>query len=68
MTRLAAALLLLLPVASAAHPEHGPDEAVGLSHYLTEPYHVAIGAIVVVLFLLALRMRSGFKPVRIPRP
>jgi hypothetical protein len=46
MRRIAILLgVTLLPSVAAAHPEHGSGEALGVLHYLTDPFHVGLTAV-----------------------
>ena len=53
---------LLIPGTAAAHPEHASGGDFGLVHFMTDPFHVALTAAGVLLFLavrrLFLRYRS----------
>lgn len=47
---------------ASAHPDHGSGGAVGLAHYVTNPFHVAMTLValgVVVLALGVWRARRG---------
>ncbi len=50
---------VLIPCAAAAHPEHASAGDFGLVHFVTDPFHVALTAAAVLLFL-AIR-RSLFR-------
>jgi hypothetical protein len=54
----------LAPIPASAHPDHSAGGAVGLVHYLTDPFHVAaslvtIGAVVLVLGTWRARRRRS---------
>jgi len=59
---------VLIPGAAAAHPEHASGGDFGLVHFVTNPYHVALTAAAVLLFLAArrslLRSRSMSRSAR----
>ncbi len=46
---------LLIPGAAAAHPEHASGGGFGLAHFMTDPFHVALTAAAVLLFLAVRR-------------
>ena len=55
MTRIATAIgLILIPTVAAAHPAHGSGENFGVLHFLSDPFHVALTA-GVVMAILAIR-------------
>ena len=53
--------VVLIPSAAAAHPEHVSGGGFGLVHFVTDPFHVALTAAAVLLFLAVRRslLRSG---------
>ena len=59
---------ILIPGAAAAHPEHGSGGDFGLVHLVTDPFHVALTAAAVLLFLalrrLFVRSRSMSRSAR----
>ena len=46
---------VLIPGAAAAHPEHSSGGGFGLVHFVTDPFHLALTATAVLLFLVARR-------------
>ncbi len=44
-----------IPVAEAAHPGHASSGDFGLVHFVTDPFHVALTAAAVLLFLAVRR-------------
>ena len=67
MTKIAIMIgAILLPGVAAAHPGHTSGGDFGLLHYLTDPSHVGLTAIAVLIFLAArrsmLRRRSLMRP------
>ncbi len=59
---------VLIPGAAAAHPEHASGGDFGLVHFVTDPFHVALTAAAVLLFLAVrrslLRSRSMNRSTR----
>lgn len=53
---------VLVPGVGVAHPEHFSRGGFGVAHYLTDPFHVALGCAAVFFFVAALRF------VRRPHP
>ena len=47
---------VLIPGAAAAHPEHASGGDFGLVHFVTDPFHVALTAAAVLLFLALRRL------------
>jgi len=69
MSKLAIAIAaVLIPGAAAAHPEHSSGGGFGLVHFVTDPFHLALTAATVLLFLAArrslLRSRSMCRSAR----
>jgi len=64
MTRVAIpALLSLFPALAAAHPDHLGSEPIGLTHLLTDPFHLGITfAIGLPLVWLVARLRRRTSP------
>ncbi len=58
----------LIPGAAAAHPEHATGGDFGLLHLVTDPFHVALTAVAILLFLTVrrslLRSRSMSQSAR----
>ena len=46
---------VLIPASASAHPEHLSGGDFGLFHLVTEPFHVALAAAALLLFLAARR-------------
>ena len=46
---------VLIPGAAAAHPEHASGGDFGLVHFVTDPFHVALTAAAILLFLAVRR-------------
>lgn len=46
---------ILVPSVAAAHPEHSSSVAFGFVHYLTDPFHLAITGVAILLFVAASR-------------
>lgn len=42
---------VLIPGGAAAHPQHASGGDFGLVHFVTDPFHVALTAAAVLLFL-----------------
>ncbi len=58
---------MFLPCAAGAHPGHGSDAAPwGAWHYLTEPEHLLVGALAILLFAGIRRFRHGDRLRRVP--
>ncbi len=56
MSKLAIAIgVVLIPSAAAAHPGHTSGGDFGLVHFVTDPFHVALTAPAVLLFLAVRR-------------
>lgn len=56
MTKIATAgLVALIPGIAAAHPEHASAENFGLVHYLTDPFHIGLAAVAVLLAVVVRR-------------
>ncbi len=56
MTKIAILIIaLLLPSMAAAHPQHASGGDHGLVHFLTDPFHIALTAGAVLLFVAARR-------------
>ena len=59
---------VLIPGAAAAHPEHASGGSFGLVHFMTDPFHLALTAAAVLLFLAVrrsvLRSRSMKRSAR----
>ncbi len=56
MTRLMILIAAVFgPGVAAAHPDHITGGTYGFAHYFTDPFHVAISATGVLLFLAARR-------------
>ncbi len=69
MSKLAIAIgAVLIPAAAAAHPGHASGGDFGLAHFVTDPFHVALTAAAVLLFLAVrrslLRHRSMSRTAR----
>ncbi len=69
MSKLAIAIgAVLIPGAAVAHPGHASGGDFGLVHFLTDPFHVALTAAAVLLFLVVrrslLRSRSMSRSAR----
>ncbi len=57
MSKLAIAIgAVLIPAAAAAHPGHASGGDFGLVHFVTDPFHVALTAAAVLLFLALRRL------------
>lgn len=58
----------LFPSVAFAHPEHASDGDFSLLHYLTDPFHVGLMVVAVVVVLAARRSmlcrRTLRRPVR----
>ena len=64
MTRLMILMAAFLgPGVAAAHPDHITGGTHGFGHYLTDPFHIAISATAVLLFLAARRYFFGRRRV-----
>ncbi len=46
---------VLIPGAASAHPEHASGGDFGVSHFLTDPFHVGLTAAAALLFLVVRR-------------
>ncbi len=56
MTKLAIIIgAVLLPVTVAAHPDHAAGGDFGILHSLTDPFHVGLAAVSVLVFLAVRR-------------
>ncbi len=55
MSKLLITIAVLIPGAAAAHPEHASGGDFGLVHLVTDPFHVALTAATVLLFLAVRR-------------
>ncbi len=59
---------VLIPGAAAAHPEHASGGDFGLVHFVADPFHLALTAAAVLLFLAVrrslLRSRSMSRSAR----
>ena len=69
MSKLAVAIgAVLIPGAAAAHPGHASGGDFGLVHFATDPFHVALTAEAILLFLAVrrslLRHRSMSRTAR----
>jgi len=56
--------ILLLPIASFAHPGHGEGDGFSITHYLIQPEHIAPSFLVivaVVYFSLRRKRKSSDK-------
>ena len=42
-------LLMMLPLATLAHPGHGDTEGFSIIHYFSEPVHAAVSIIVLAV-------------------
>ncbi len=51
---IAAVATALAASPASAHPDHRAGEAVGLLHYLADPFHVATGLVAVGAVILGL--------------
>lgn len=49
---LLATLLFLAPTSASAHPDHSAVAPVGLLHYLSDPFHLSV-AVVGILVLVS---------------
>jgi hydrogenase/urease accessory protein HupE len=56
MSRILPAVLILMPLPALAHP--GDHAGSGLWHFLTEPDHLALMALVLVVAVVAVKLWS----------
>ena len=55
MQRLAISIgAVLAPITASAHPDHSAGGAVGLAHYVTDPFHIATGVLTIAAVVLVL--------------
>lgn len=59
-----AAGAVLLPGAAAAHPDHFSGGDFGIVHFLTDPFHVALGATAILAFLVVRRSLGRSRALR----
>lgn len=51
-------LSILTATAASAHPDHMGTPAVGVSHYVTDPFHIGLG---ILGFAAAVSLMSVFR-------
>ena len=57
MTRIMTLIVaILLPGVAAAHPQHASGGDFGLSHFLTDPFHIALTIGAALAFLAVRRL------------
>lgn len=64
-------IAILSATAASAHPDHTGAPAVGIAHYVTDPFHVALlllGFVAAASLLSVLRARSRRSAVSQRRP